>query len=108
MRSVIQFHPLPGPNMSPVATTAVYPIQITTSSMPDATNGVFYTATLTAIGGVAPYLWSLLSGTLPPGLSLSSAGVISGTPTTSGIYNFAVQVTDMIGNSAVLNVGVGL
>jgi pseudomonalisin len=103
-----QFHALPNPGMAPAAITSVYPIQITTSSLPDATNGVSYSATFTAIGGVAPYLWTILSGSLPPGLSLSTSGVISGTPTTPGVYNFTVQVTDTIGNSAALSVGVGL
>jgi len=108
MRQVCQFFPSPGPNMSPVAITSVYPIQITTSYLPDATNGQPYSAQLTAIGGVAPYTWSILSGSLPPGLTLSQSGLISGTPTASGEYFAVFQVTDSMGSSTVLNVGVSL
>lgn len=53
-----------------------------------------YSAVLQALGGVPPYTWTLLSGSLPPGLSLSANGSISGTPTTAGTFSFAVQVTD--------------
>jgi hypothetical protein len=51
--------------------------------------------TLTARGGVTPYKWSH-TGTLPKGLHLSSAGVLSGTPTTrvTKTYNFTIKVTD--------------
>jgi hypothetical protein len=53
-----------------------------------------YSQTLSATGGVAPYTWSILSGALPPGLALSSAGAIAGTPATVGAYSFTVQVLD--------------
>jgi hypothetical protein len=49
---------------------------------------------LAATGGTTPYTWSLSSGTLPAGLTLSAAGVISGTPTTPGTYTITVKVTD--------------
>ena len=67
---------------------------VTTSSLPDGQVGVVYSQTLAATGGVTPYSWSLVSGSLPAGLSLSSGGVISGTPTTAGTSNFTVRVTD--------------
>jgi len=70
------------------------PVSITTSSLPTAKLGVAYSKSLAATGGTAPYSWSLASGTLPAGLSLSSAGVISGTPTAQGTSNFTVRVTD--------------
>ncbi len=70
------------------------PLAVTTSSLPTATVGVAYSETLTATGGTTPYTWSLSSGTLPAGLSLSSAGVISGTPTTTGTSSFTVKVID--------------
>jgi hypothetical protein len=47
-----------------------------------------------ATGGNAPYIWRVSDGALPGGLSISSDGVISGTPTASGSFTFAVEVTD--------------
>ena len=70
-------------------------LAISTSALPAGTAGTAYSATLAASGGVAPYIWSLTSGSLPAGLSLnSSTGAITGTPTTAGISSFTVQVTD--------------
>ncbi|HXG65578.1 MAG TPA: Ig domain-containing protein [Blastocatellia bacterium] len=70
-------------------------LTITTTSLPGGTVGVSYSATLAATGGVAPYTWSVISGSLPAGLSLnSSTGVISGTPTSAGTANFTAQATD--------------
>ncbi len=74
-------------------TIAVNTINITTQSLPAGTLNVPYSVTLAATGGVAPYHWTL-SGALPAGLTLSSAGVISGTPTASGSSSFSVQVAD--------------
>jgi hypothetical protein len=77
-----------------VAIPAV-PLGITTTSLPGATLGTSYSATLAAIGGVAPYSWSIQQGSVPAGLSLNSAtGVISGTPAMVGASSFTVQVTD--------------
>jgi hypothetical protein len=65
------------------------------------TVGTAYTAQLMASGGVAPYSWSLSSGSLPPGLALSaSGGLIAGTPTTAGTYAFTAHVMDSAGNTA--------
>jgi len=70
-------------------------ISVTTKSLPGGTHQVAYKTTLKAAGGTAPYHWILTGGTkLPPGLKLSGAGVISGTPTTAGTYSFQVRVTD--------------
>lgn len=49
---------------------------------------------LVASGGVAPYAYTLLSGSLPTGLSLASNGVISGTPSAQGTFVFVVQAQD--------------
>jgi Putative Ig domain/Bacterial Ig-like domain (group 2) len=65
----------------------------TTSSLAEGKVGQQYSAQLTAAGGVTPYIWSL-TGTLPPGLTLSPSGAISGTPTTTGIFPFTVQIVD--------------
>jgi len=56
--------------------------------------GTSYSATLTASGGTSPYTYAVTSGSLPAGLSLSSGGAISGTPTTAGSYTFTVTATD--------------
>ena len=71
----------------------VTPLANTTATALSATSGVAFSQTLTATGGVAPYTWSIASGTLPAGLQLSN-GVISGTPTASGTSNVTLQVTD--------------
>lgn len=76
------------------APTMVPPLAVTTTALASGGVGVPYSATLSATGGTPPYTWSLVSGSLPPGLSLSSAGEISGTPSAAGSYSFTVQVTD--------------
>ncbi|HSR05535.1 MAG TPA: SBBP repeat-containing protein, partial [Bryobacteraceae bacterium] len=77
-------------------------LAITTNpALPDGTLGAFYSQTLAASGGSPPYTWSLLSGTLPLGLSLSSNGAITGIPTATGTsYFFVVRVTDTASASA--------
>jgi alpha-tubulin suppressor-like RCC1 family protein len=70
-------------------------ISISPSTLPDALLGAPYSKTITAAGGVSPYSIVLATGNLPPGLALSPAGVISGTPTTIGVYNFQITVTDL-------------
>ncbi len=76
------------------------PPTITTSSLPGGTVGESYSATLEATGGETPYTWSVASGSLPGGLSLSPAGVISGTPTAAGTGTFTVRVTGGNGESS--------
>jgi hypothetical protein len=60
--------------------------------------GQSYTATLAARGGVPPYRFAVTSGTLPAGLTLSTAGTISGTPTAVGLGSVTITVTDSSGN----------
>ena len=69
-------------------------LTISTTTVPDATAGTPYSVTLTASGGTSPYSWSVSSGSLPAGLTLSSAGVISGTPSTAGSSTFSVIAAD--------------
>ena len=64
------------------------------SPLADGMVGVAYSQTLSGTGGNAPYTWSLSAGTLPAGLSLSSAGLLGGTPAASGTFSFTAQVTD--------------
>jgi hypothetical protein len=70
------------------------PVSIASIPLAAGTEGVFYHHTLTATGGTSPYSWQLISGQLPPGISFSTAGTLSGTPTRAGSYQFFVQVTD--------------
>src|ERR1035438_3925808 len=68
---------------------------ITTTSLPTGSTMVPYSQQLVATGGIAPYTWTIPTGTLPAGLSLSPGGLIAGTPTTNGPpMIFTVQVTD--------------
>jgi hypothetical protein len=75
-------------------------LSIATSSLRNGAVGSIYSPQgLTATGGAAPYTWSVVSGALPDGLSLSG-NAVSGTPTTSGDFNFTIQVTDNSGSIA--------
>jgi subtilisin family serine protease len=78
----------------------VPPPVITTTSLPGGSVGVSYSQTLQASGGSPPYSWSLESGGLPAGLTLSpSTGAITGTPTSGGTSSFTVKVTDAAAQS---------
>lgn len=66
----------------------------TPPNLPAGSAGVSYSQTLAASGGSTPYSWSLISGALPSGLTLSNSGVISGTPASTGTSTFTVKVTD--------------
>jgi hypothetical protein len=78
------------------------PLGAISGTPPSGTVGVAYVAPLQASGGTLPYTWSVASGTIPPGLTLSAAtGVISGVPTTQGTFTFTAQVQDAAGAKAV-------
>ena len=80
-----------------VTTTAVAggTLTINTASLPAFAVGVAYSQALVASGGSQPYKgWTVSAGTLPPGIVLTTAGVLTGTPTTAGSYSFTVQVMD--------------
>ncbi|WP_439102488.1 putative Ig domain-containing protein [Congregibacter sp.] len=72
-------------------------LTIQTSSLPEATAGEPYAVVLTASGGTPPYAWGFepddVTGADGSGLSLSSIGLLSGTPPTAGIYSLTVRVT---------------
>jgi NHL repeat len=69
-------------------------ITISPTTLPAATVGTAYSATLTASGGTAPYGYAIASGAVPAGITLSSSGVLAGTPAASGTFNFTVMATD--------------
>ncbi|MBK8094115.1 MAG: putative Ig domain-containing protein [Verrucomicrobiaceae bacterium] len=72
-------------------------ISVSQTTLPSATNGVAYNYTLTASGGQDPYTFSVVSGTLPPGITMSTTGVFTGTSTTNGNSVFTIRVTDALG-----------
>lgn len=75
---------------------------INTTALPVGTVGVAYSQALVATGGVGTLVWGTTLGSLPTNLSLSPAGVISGTPTGTGTANFTVQVTDGFSQTATM------
>ena len=75
-------------------------LQITTSALPGGQVQVSYSTTLQASGGTPTYTWAGVSGQLPDGLSLSSSGTISGTPTLAGSFTVTIGVNDSAGHSA--------
>jgi pectate lyase/subtilisin-like proprotein convertase family protein len=72
----------------------------TTSPITQGTVGSAYNFSFTASGGVGPYTWSKTAGVFPGGLTMSSAGVLSGTPTTVESQTFTVHVVDNTSASA--------
>ena len=68
---------------------------IATSTLPDWTEGAFYSQQLTAVGGAGSYTWADMNGDLVgTGLTLSASGLLSGAPLTSGVISFTAEVTD--------------
>lgn len=76
------------------------PLVITTSSLPEATEGQPYQLVLAASGGFPPYAFSLAGGSLPPGMALAADGTISGTPGASGQFTFTAHALDSEGLTA--------
>lgn len=70
------------------------PVIVSPAALPSATQNAVYSYTLTGSNGTPPYTWTVSVGSLPTGMSLSSAGIISGTPTGTGTSTFTVLLTD--------------
>lgn len=90
--------------LGPIA-LAKGPVTITTTNLPNAVVGTYYSGTVKAIDGCTPYKWSIVSGSLPPGLSAepsssSTSYTISGTPTATGSGTFEVSVEGCRGHSS--------
>ena len=60
-----------------------------------------FSGQVTATAGTAPYTYTVISGSLPPGVTLGTNGALSGIPTTAGQYTFSVQANDSAGQSGV-------
>jgi hypothetical protein len=69
-------------------------LAIETNSLAAPIVGSPYSAALNASGGQTPYRWTIASGTLPPGLTLSSTGTVIGMPSQTGSFNFVADVSD--------------
>ena len=74
------------------------PVSIQGDSLPNGWPGRFVSSSLAPSGGTAPYTFQIASGALPPGISLSSNGAISGSFSTAGSYAFTVRLSDSVGS----------
>ncbi|WP_460597886.1 beta strand repeat-containing protein [Geomonas sp. Red276] len=87
--------------------SAPLPLEITTASLASGTAGVAYPSqNLAATGGAPPYAWSAAG--LPPGLIISGAGVISGTPASVGSFTVTISVTDSVSTSTANNLTIAI
>jgi hypothetical protein len=78
-----------------VFTLTYSPLVVTTTNLPSTHVGETYSFPLAASGGVTPYVWSVAQNNSPPdGLALSTNGVLSGVPSSTGQFDFPVVVTD--------------
>ena len=94
------------PTVKAITTASVTSANLTiiSSYIPATSAGIPYNAQLTASGGIQPYSWKIISGSLPSGLQLgSSSGTISGDSTQSGTFNLLIGVTDSSGHEAQQN-----
>src|SRR5581483_3711565 len=80
--------------ISPVSCPA---ITVSPAALLTATRGSAFTQTITASGGTTPYTFSVAGGSLPAGVNLSNGGMLSGTPTLPGNFDFTVKVIDETG-----------
>jgi hypothetical protein len=95
--TVVDANGCPGIRRYRLAIISCPVITISPATIPSGTASVAYNQTFTAAGGASPYTFSVSGGSLPPGLTLSSAGTLSGTPTQKGSFTFSVKATDANG-----------
>ena len=83
-----------------VAVPVLAAVTLSPPTLPAAVAGTTYSQQLTASGGAGgPYTFAVTAGALPPGLTLSTGGAVSGTPTAAGSFPFVVTATDPLGNA---------
>jgi uncharacterized protein (TIGR03437 family) len=70
------------------------PLMVPKPFLDPSTVGAPYTRSLIAVGGAPPYTWLIVSGATPPGVTMNTSGVLSGTPTAAGLHTFDVKVSD--------------
>jgi len=93
----------------PCSITITGGVSISCASPPNGTNGVSYSHAFPASGGIPPYTFSIVTGSLPTGLTLNtSTGVVSGTPSALGTSNFGIKVTDSVSNNATVNCSISI
>ena len=88
-----------GSNPNAVAVSSGQKVYVGNDWLRGATMTSSYSQPLWTSSGQAPFTWSVTSGSLPPGITLSSSGLLSGTPTATGSYTFTVRATDATGVS---------
>src|SRR5437879_8558964 len=101
MKLIIASAPAPAPDPSPAPAPPALAIS-SPCTLPGGVVSTSYTTSLTATGGTTPYNWAIngCSGVCDAGLSLSPAGVFSGTPLKSGSSTYSVGIIDATGQTA--------
>ena len=89
-----------GPSAFTLGYTSGFGVQTTMADLPFASCGSPFDFQLVAANGTPSYSWSLVSGTLPPGVELSPSGSLSGVPAGEGLYAFRVEAQDSAAGSA--------
>lgn len=85
------------------APPAPNPLTMTCGGPPAGTVGTAYSHSFPVSGGFPPYAWELWIGALPDGLTLNgSTGAVTGTPTTAGVFDFDIRVSDSTGDASVI------
>ena len=87
---------------------AISTMGITSAQSASATSGTSFDYQTTVAGGTSPYTYAITGGTLPTGLTLNSDGSITGTPTVTGGFFVTLKVTDNVGNTAQINLGINV
>lgn len=86
------------PSPSPTASLAITPVTFHAGEV----GAAYLPVAMAASGGQPPYTWTLGAGALPDGLVLGADGSVSGSPTSSGHFTFAVQAADSGGSAVTL------